>query len=242
MRSGSSVLVSHVSGKRMIAQGTDGVSRGNLAEGVMAGKPMADFLPFHLTALERSPGLLPWVKSWLGESCEVLTPEGWYERGHDFDGGRVNTDGVWMPSLRAGTFVWAPPPAAADAAVEELRKARHKRQQSMHVVLVPRLLTPKWRKQLHKAADCVFFMPAGCGDAWPAEMFEPCLIAVCFPFLAHRPWQLRGVPRLLALERNVRGLWETGDAAVAAHLRQFCDKSRKFPSMPQDVVRKMLYV
>lgn len=242
MRSGCQVLVSHVSGKRMIAQGTDGVSRGNLSEGVMAGRPMFEFLPFHLSATDRSPALLDWVKSWLGSDLELLTPEGWYERGHDFDGGRSNCDGIWIPGLRSGIFVWAPPPAAADAALEELRKARHKRQASTHVILVPRLMTAKWRKQLHKAADCVFEMPAGCGDAWPSEMFEPCLIGICFPFLKHRPWQLRGAPRLLALERTVRSMWESGDTDVAACLCQFLDKTRKLPSMPEDVVRKMLYV
>jgi hypothetical protein len=106
-------------------------------------------------------------------------------------------------------------------------------------VIVPRLMTPKWRKQLHRAADCVFFLPPGCGDAWPEDMYEPCLIGVCFPILAHRPWQLRGVPKLLALERKVHGLWESGDAAVTACLHEFLDKSRKFPV---DVVCKMLYI
>ena len=242
MRTGCQILVTHVSGKRMIAQGTDGVSRGNLSEGVMSGKPMAEFLPFHLSALDRAPALLPWVRSWMGNELEVLTPEGWFERGHDFDGSQKNCDGYWMPGLRSGIYVWAPPPAAADTALEELRKARHKRQDSTHVVLVPRLMTPRWRKQLHKAADCVFEMPAGCGVAWPSEMFEPCLIAICFPFLPHRPWQLRGVPRLLALERSVRALWESGDASVADHLRQFLGKARKLRTMPPDVVCKMLYV
>jgi hypothetical protein len=49
------VLMVHVSGERMKAQGTDGVSRGQLTEGVMNGKSMFSFLPMHETALERSP-------------------------------------------------------------------------------------------------------------------------------------------------------------------------------------------
>ena len=194
MRTGCNVLVSHVAGKCMIAQGTDGVSRGNLLEGVMSGKPMAEFLPFHLSVLDRALDLLPWVKSWLGKSCKVLSPEGWFERGHNMGGGQTNSDGVWMPVLQPGTFTWAPQPAAADAALEELRKARHKQQKSINVILVPPLMTPRWRKQLHKAADCVFEMPAGCGVTWPSEMFKPCLIGICFPFLRHRPWQLCSVP------------------------------------------------
>lgn len=40
------LLVSHVSGDRMIAQGGDGVSRGSLNDGVMGGLPMISFIPF----------------------------------------------------------------------------------------------------------------------------------------------------------------------------------------------------
>ena len=47
--------VIHVSGKRMIAQGTDGISRGDHSTGVMRGKPMASFIPLHLSAFEREP-------------------------------------------------------------------------------------------------------------------------------------------------------------------------------------------
>lgn len=48
----------HVSGKRMIAQGTDGCSRGVLMEGVMAGQDMLTFVDLAKTATERSPTLL----------------------------------------------------------------------------------------------------------------------------------------------------------------------------------------
>ena len=37
----------HVSGTRMMAQGTDGITRGDMLEGVMAGKPMLDFIPLN---------------------------------------------------------------------------------------------------------------------------------------------------------------------------------------------------
>lgn len=53
--------VIHVSGKRMIAQGTDGLSRADHSEGVMQGKPIANFVPLHLDALEREPGLRAWL-------------------------------------------------------------------------------------------------------------------------------------------------------------------------------------
>ena len=49
--------------------------------------------------------------------------------------------------------MWTPPPGAADAAVEELGKAIHKRPYTFHMMIIPRLLTSKWRKQLGKTTD-----------------------------------------------------------------------------------------
>lgn len=51
MRYGMVIHVIHVSGKRMIAQGTDGVSRGFLMEGVMAGDDMLSFVDLGKSAL-----------------------------------------------------------------------------------------------------------------------------------------------------------------------------------------------
>jgi hypothetical protein len=52
------LVVSHVAGTRMIAEGGDGVSRGFLNEGVMAGEDILSFIPFHLSAVDRSPSLV----------------------------------------------------------------------------------------------------------------------------------------------------------------------------------------
>lgn len=53
-----SLHVTHVSGRRMIAQGTDGLSRGDFSDGVMRGKAMGDFIPLHQSALDLSLGLI----------------------------------------------------------------------------------------------------------------------------------------------------------------------------------------
>ena len=75
--------VIHISGKRMIAQGTDGLSRADLSEGVMQGKPIENFIPLHLDALEREAGLRPWLERiTAGLKPVFLTPEGWYTTGH----------------------------------------------------------------------------------------------------------------------------------------------------------------
>jgi hypothetical protein len=138
-------LVIHVSGKRMISQGSDAISRGQLGEGVTAGVDMPSFIPLDQTALDRSPGVLEgWIKAWAGSSTEVLQPEGWFKRGHDVISGEIDEYGHWVPRHKSGTFVWAPPPTAASVALEELRKARIKRQNSLHIVIIPRLLTQEW--------------------------------------------------------------------------------------------------
>jgi len=63
---GMTLHVVHISGKRMIAQGTDGCSRGSLMEGVMAGQDMLSFIDLARSAVERHPPVLEWVRSWTG--------------------------------------------------------------------------------------------------------------------------------------------------------------------------------
>ena len=176
------ILVTHVSGKRMIAQGTDGVSRGCLKEGVASGLPMLSFIPLHLNALERQPDLNSWLQMWMGNDFTILKPEDWFSRGHDITGGYEDELSFWRTTHKSGTFVWIPPPAAADVAIEELRKARIKRQASTHVFIVLRLLTCRWRKQLLKAANLLIYLPAG-RDGWPKEMFDAPNHCFLIPFL-----------------------------------------------------------
>ena len=61
MAYGMTIHVIHVSGKRMITQGTDGCSRGSLMEGVMTGRDMLLFVDQSCTAMERHPPVLDWV-------------------------------------------------------------------------------------------------------------------------------------------------------------------------------------
>jgi hypothetical protein len=55
----------HIPGTRMIAQGTDGLTRGDFTEGVMAGQSMLEHVPLHLTVLERQPTVLDWLMQWI---------------------------------------------------------------------------------------------------------------------------------------------------------------------------------
>jgi hypothetical protein len=240
MDCGATILVSHVSGKRMIAQGTDGISRGELKEGISQGASMLSFIPLHLSAIDRSIALKEWIMSWAGNEVEFLTPEGWFSRGHGHDGGSKNDKGFWLPNLRPGTFVWSPPPGAADVALEELRKSLIKRQDSTHIFICPRLLTCEWRRQLHKAADLVMFLPPG-SDSWPDEMYEPLTIGFVFPFLPYSPWQLRGTPKMLYLARELPKMLLTEKMAGRHILREFFIQHRSLSRLSQRVVRKVLF-
>ncbi len=64
MHSGVILHLIHVSGKRMISQGTDALSRGAATLGVMAGSPMLSFVPLHLDAVHRGGQVLTdWLLS-----------------------------------------------------------------------------------------------------------------------------------------------------------------------------------
>jgi hypothetical protein len=67
---------------------------------------------------------------------------------------------VWISTeIKEGWFMWHPPPALADVAVEELEESRHKRKHLNHVFVSPRLMTFAWRKRLKKICDLVFEIP-----------------------------------------------------------------------------------
>jgi hypothetical protein len=234
------ILVSHVSGERMKAEGTDGTSRGQLREGVCIGARMLDFIPWNLSAIDRTPLLVPWLKTWLGDKAEFLDPAGWFTRGHDHLGGAPDPLGFWIHDISPGHFVWTPPPAAADVALEEMRKARIKRQDSTHIFICPRLLTPEWQKQLWKTADLIFMIPPG-SPGWPIEMFEPLTVGIVFPFLRNRPWQLKGSPKMFFLARQVHKMFEEKNVDEGSFLRKLLLDCWRLHAMPADVVRRLLF-
>ena len=72
-----------------------------------------------------------------------LTPDDWYERGHNIVGRSMREDIHEVPIITSGIFVWTPPPAVFNfVAIEELQKACIKRHDRTHIKLVPRLMTP----------------------------------------------------------------------------------------------------
>ena len=244
MEYGMSLHIVHVSGKRMIAQGTDGCSRGSLMEGVMAGENMLSFIDLGCSAVDRHPPLLEWVRGWTGvPSLKPLTPEGWFVEGHGIVGGSLDHNGVWLPTYGKGgkVFLWSPPPAIADVALEELLKARHKRTDMVHVLLIPRLMTPRWRRLFHKSCDFSFVVSPGC-TFWPSDMFEPLWVGILLPFVKHRPWCLKRAPVLLEIGRELRGVLQTGQGDAGLILRKLTLLPRRVDALPFNLACGVLHM
>lgn len=202
----------HVAGTRMIWSGGDALSRGDHNAGVMTGEEMLSFVPLAKSASARSNELLSWVHSWAGaggrQKVSVVPPTEWCG---------VHPEG--------GTFVWLPPPAAAATAVEWLGQSIHKRPNSTHIVLVPRLLTANWRKRLSKTSDILFTIPIG-AKVWLDDNHEPLICAVCLPLSQSFPWSHRRSARVVDCEERLSGLWKTDFDATGYFLRKLLGEAR----------------
>ncbi|KAL7560094.1 hypothetical protein ACA910_005352 [Epithemia clementina (nom. ined.)] len=133
-----------VAGTCMIEQGTDGLSRGDLLTGVLAGGNMLEFAPLHLSCEAREPGILRFCTDVTRGifSMSYIDPTGWFDI-----------------SSTMSHHIWLPPPAAASIAVEKLCNFKHIHPQSAHVFVCPALMTHKWHKKLGRVADVVFMIP-----------------------------------------------------------------------------------
>jgi hypothetical protein len=242
--------VIHIAGTRMKEAGIDGMSRGDMLEGMMAGIDPLSFLPLGLDANERSKGKVEeWVRSWWGtQPLLSLSPEGWFEEGQG------STPCLWMP-----------PPAGMEVALECLAEARHKRPHVAHVVVAPRLMTHMWRKQIGKDADLLFTVPVGV-PFWEKHQHEPLIVCLLLPVVKRRnwrgPWIVRGSSFASTAEDELRRTFELsvgkkpkqrdelgGELRPVLEnppersgdiLRKFLNAARRIHSLPKGVVRTML--
>lgn len=206
MKYGCNIHVIHIAGTRMITQGTDGLSRGDQNAGVMVGKDFLSYIPISVSAIERSPGLGSWLLSWAtnpsGTGGEILTPERWFEK-HE----------------QGGCYIWCPAPSAAKRAIGCLGQSILKRSSSLHVILIPRLMTALWRKIAGKMSDVILTLPTA-NSLWPADCHEPLILCISFPLSRDYPWRLKGTPLSLELESSVPELWKGDNGDDRDYLRQ----------------------
>jgi hypothetical protein len=77
------------------------------------------------------------IRNWFpGEPLEVPQPGDWYQKGNDIWGWKCCCH-LSYPIIESGAYLWQPAPATAKFAVEELWRARLKRQYLMHVFVCP---------------------------------------------------------------------------------------------------------
>ncbi len=191
----------------MIAQGTDGLSRGLFLEGVLAGRDMLAFVDVSLPIIRQHPGVIEFVQSWvepvIGKG-RVLKEEEWFVEGHGVIGGCKDAHRIWIPmhAKNGRAYIWSPPPIIADVALEECMKAVHKRTDAFHMFLIPRLHSPLWSRMFHKLSDFVFQFSPGLRH-WPDTMHKPLFIGISLPLLTRSLWTLQRMPLLVGMERKL---------------------------------------
>ena len=109
----------------------------------------------------------------------------------------------------------------ADAALKELLKAQNKRTDTFHVLLIPRLMTPRWRHLFNKACDFLFVISPG-SSFWSVKIYELLWVGIVLPFTKHRPWCLRRAPLLVEIRRSLHEVLETCEADHGIICGNFC--------------------
>jgi hypothetical protein len=194
-----------MAGTRMIEQGSDGLSRSEFSSGVMTGEDFLKYLPLNETAFERQPHLKSMMKGWLpGDEWKFATTKDWFHE--------VFKD----PN---GAFIWAPPPALARVAVDQLCEVKHIFPNSKHVFVCPALMTGYWRKQLGKLADTLFTIKEDT-HVWRKGMHEPLTFAFVLPLLSTSPWKASRLERVVNWQSKVSKVQWKNSRAIRNHMRE----------------------
>ena len=198
-------------------------------------KSLRDRIPLATSPLQRSPKLLEWICSWMGDDkeWEFATPMDWHYNAHQSE--VVTLDG------KTKTWIWDLPPAAAHYALEELAMARTKRRELLQgIVIIPNLLTPEWTRRLSKTVDIYFRIPAGSLPGWPDEMHEALTIGLYFPTFRHRPWDWRNVGWMGELGRLLSGMFKGDPARGRNILHNFWNATSPVGDLSPGMVWRLL--
>jgi hypothetical protein len=106
----------------------DGVSRGDLGNGVISGESMLKHVHLDEGVDTRSPELISWFLESAEGDWTLLEPAEWFHEAH----------------ITNGNYLWCPAPAVADVALEQLCETQHTRPLNMHIFLCPALMTLRW--------------------------------------------------------------------------------------------------
>ena len=100
-------------------------------------------------------------------------------------------------------------------------------------------MTTEWRKQIFKAADVCFDIPAG-HLAWPSEMHEPLTIAILFPYLPRAPWQIKGSNYVGGVERALYQVCRDCPSATGSVLSELFQLAKGMASLSKRDLCRLL--
>ncbi|KAL7557316.1 hypothetical protein ACA910_022411 [Epithemia clementina (nom. ined.)] len=215
-----------VAGKRMIQQGTDGLSRSDLTTGAMMGAPIETFIPLHKSALERQPQQISLLLQQIAEGTTLnfLEARDWFIAPFESD----------------GVFVWLPPPCITDHVVFLMAEAIHLRPWNTHLLIVPSILSRRWQRALSKTTDVIANLPFD-DLVWPQEKeHENLTLAIAFLLLARQPWRVKRSNVRSKQENQLRTLHKQSFAFARHHLRELWLQASTLESMPTGVPRALL--
>ena len=172
----------------------------------MLGKPILDFVPLHLSVVECSPSFKDWFGNVLGDlSAHWMTPEHWFE----------------APVMGIGTYVWTPPPAAGDVVVDQLGLTKLREPGSLHFIILPNLLTGRWRRWMTRGCDC--YEVISCKQVWDIDQqFEPLIMFVSLPLNPPSPNSTGQVRWVEEFHRILSRVSEVSWAKTGVSLRKLC--------------------
>jgi hypothetical protein len=191
----------HVAGKRLIAQGTDGLSRGQTAVGTMSGE-VADvgvYNPLGGGIPDVPPSLRAWCRARYGEQPHLRYPDQW------------TADHV----VGRDTLFYPHPLLARDALQAFRRHRMLDPAATAATFLLPRRLHSQWQRQLRGFQITV--IKAGEGGHWPASEFEALIVARAEPWAPALP---PPPPQARTQGRRARGTFRRAPTARDGRARR----------------------
>ena len=164
----------HVAGKRLIAQGTDGLSRGQYSEGALSGaaKDVQAYNPLGGGLKRPSHALLTWARDNNGPGQYLHHPASWT-----------------AANVAGKNTYWHPHPLLAREAIQAfLRHRMLAPTTTTATFLLPRRYTADWGRLLRHFSTVV--IPAGAGSHWETGEFESLIVARCNAWTPRSPSQL----------------------------------------------------
>ena len=106
-----------------------------------------------------------------------------------------------------------PPPALVSISLDLLCESHQVQPKTSHVLIVPNLMTYKWRRPLGKASDTKFVLNIK-SFIWSAEIHESLTVAFVCPYLSNRPWGVKHLDWVDKFKGEVFNLWGKDSSAM----------------------------